>query len=209
MKIVNALMPFLPGAAGRSERPRTARRKSSLAVIALLYIAVAPAFGQLNATATIAAIPDGADFDYTISLTNTGSSNIGTFWFAWTPPGMPVEYDFLPSAPFSISQPTGWLGPASFGFPGYSIEYYNSTGSLIGPGETATFQFTSPDSPAILQGSTFGFPNTTSFIYAGSPEVGSTARVDPVFVPEPSTYSLLVLSCAGLVPLLRRRRRCQ
>jgi hypothetical protein len=174
--------------------------------MALLCIALAPAFGQLAGTATIAGTPNGPNFNYTISLTNTGTLNIGTFWFAWTPPGMPTEYDFLPSAPFSISQPTGWLGPASFGFPGYSIEYYNSTGSLIGPGQIATFQFTSPDSPTTLQGSTFGFPDTTSFIYSGSPEVGSTARVDPVFVPEPSTYVLLTAGCVALLALRCRKQ---
>ena len=192
--------------AARSGRPRTAWRKSSLIVMALLCIAIAPAFGQLAATATISAIPNGSNFDYTISLTNTGTTDIGTFWFAWTPPGMPVEYDFLPSEPFSISQPTGWLGPASAGFPGFSIEYYNHGGSFIAPKETATFGFTSPDSPKTLQGSTFGFPNTTSFIYSGSPEVGPTARVDPVFVPEPSTYALLAAGCAGLLALRRRKQ---
>ena len=208
MKITNAVTPSLPDAAPRSDRPRTAWRKSSLIVMALLCIAIAPAFGQgqLAGTATIFATPNGPNFNYTISLTNTGTLNIGTFWFAWTPPGMPTEYDFLPSEPFSISQPTGWLGPASFGFPGYSIEYYNSTGSLIAPGQTATFGFTSPDSPTTLQGSAFGFPRTTSFIYSGNPEVGSTARVDPVFVPEPSTYALLAAGCAGLLALRRRKQ---
>ncbi len=200
MKITNA------------DRPCSAGRKTTLTVMALLCLALAPAFGQLDgvsilsATATISAVPSGPNFNYTISLTNTGTMNIGTFWFAWTPPMMPIEYDFLPSAPFSISQPAGWLGPASFGFPGYSIEYYNSTGSLIGPGQTGTFHFSSPDSPTTLQGSTFGFPNTTSFIYAGAPEVGSTARVNPVIVPEPSTYVLLAAGAISMLSLRRRRR---
>jgi hypothetical protein len=192
--------------AARSGRARTVWRKSTLIVMTLLCIAFARAFGELAATATISAIPNGANFDYIISLTNTGTVDIGTFWFAWTPPGMPVEYDLLPSEPFSISQPTGWLGPASQGFPGFSIEYYNHGGNAIAPKETATFGFTSPDSPKILQGSTFGFPNTTSFIYQGAPEVGATARVNPIFVPEPSTCALLAAGCAGLLALRRRKQ---
>lgn len=176
----------LPEAVSRSRRQRTC--KSGIAVMALLCIAMSHAFGQLAGTATIFATPDGGNFDYTISLKNTGSTNIGTFWFGWTPPGMPTEYDFLPSQPLSTNQPTGWVVGPFAGSPGYSIEFNNSTGSLIPPGQTATFHFTSPDSPATLQGSTFGFHDTTSFIYEGDPEVGPTARVNPVFVaaPKPS-----------------------
>jgi hypothetical protein len=184
-----------------------ARRILTLMALLLCVAIARPAFSQLAATATISALPDGPNFDYTISLTNTGNTNIGTFWFAWTPPGMPIEYDFLPSAPSSTNQPTGWLGPVSPGFPGYSIEYYNLTGSAIAPGQTGTFLFTTPDSPATLQGTTFGFPRTISFIYAGQPEMGSTAEVIPVFVPEPSTCALLTVSGMGLLVFARRRRQ--
>lgn len=201
MKIPNAVITLVRGI---TPRQRIVGHRSTLIVLTILCIAITPAFGDLAATATISAVANGPNFDYTVSLTNTGSTNIGTFWFAWTPPGMPTEYDFLPSAPFSISQPAGWLGPGSPGFPGYSIEYYNSTGSPIAPGQTGTFRFSSPDSPATLQGSTFGFPNTTSFIYEGNPLVGSTARVNPVFasVPEPgSTWLLLAIGYVGLLAL--------
>lgn len=201
MKITNAVTPSLPDAA-----PRAAGYKSGLAVMVLLCIAIAPAFGQLAGTATISSAPNGGNFDYTLSLTNTGTTNIGTFWFSWTPPGQPFEYDFLPSQPLSTSQPAGWLVGPFAGFPGYSIQYYNSTGSLISPGQTATFQFTSPDSPATLQGTSFGFPITTSFIYSGSPLVGTAAQVNPVFVvPEPSTVTLVALSMAGLFAFWRKK----
>lgn len=206
MKIPNAVISLVPGINSRNSRQSLVGSKSTLIALAVLCMAIAPAFGELMATARISAVANGPNFDYTISLTNTGSTNIGTFWFAWTPPGMPIEYDFLPSAPFSISQPAGWLGPASPGFPGYSIEFYNSTGSPLAPGQTDTFRFSSPDSPATLQGSTFGFPNTTSFIYEGSPLVGSTVRVNPVFVPEPgSSFALLTIGYAGLLALRRRK----
>jgi hypothetical protein len=184
------------------------RQCTVVAVVASLasLIAVANAFGALAATATISATPDGPNYDYTVTLTNTGSADIGTFWFAWTPPGQPFEYDFLPSGPIPTGQPGGWLGLASLGFPGYSIESYNYLGSPISPGGIGMFQFTTSDTPTQLQESTLGFPNTTSFIYEGAPEVGAPARVDPVFdVPEASSSFLMAMGCtaAGL------RRRCR
>jgi hypothetical protein len=179
-----------------------------------VWLAAAPALGALSGTATISATPSGVNYDYTIVLTNPSASgtSISTFWFAWTPPGDPVEYDFLPSAPTQTSQPSGWAGLISPGFPGYSIEYYNVSGSTIAPGQTGTFHFTSPDSPSVLQGHAFGiFPITESFIYATTPSTpggipaGSFAQVNPVFVPEPSASALLAAGCMGA--LCRRRRR--
>jgi hypothetical protein len=191
------------------------RRKSKMswAAVGLLF-ATAPALGALSGTATISSAPDGLNYDYTIVLTNPAASgsNIGTFWFAWTPPN-PIEYDFLPSAATVTGQPLGWVGLASAGSPGNSIEYYNVSGSLIAPGHTGTFKFTSPDSPTTLHGIAFGlFPFTESFIYAnatttpGVAPVEAFAQVNPVFVvPEPSAIALLTAGCIGA--LCRRRRQ--
>ena len=182
-----------------------------MVALAAMWLGGAACYGQLGATATISSVPDGPNFDYTVSLTNIGTVNIGTFWFAWTPPGQPIEYDFLPSSPLSSGGPTGWTGFISAGFPGYSIEYYNISGSAIGPGGTGTFTFTSHDTPAQLQGSMFGFPNTTSFIYTatpstpGDPPAGNPAQVNPVAVPEPSGLVLAVLGLVGLASTCRRQ----
>jgi hypothetical protein len=175
--------------------------------VGLLTIWAGPALAALSATATISSTPDGSNFDYTVSVTDNGTTDIGTFWFAWTPPGDPTEYDFLPTPPSAEAGPSGWTAPLVTAFPGTSIEYHNVSGSPISPGQTGTFTFTSSDSPTTLQGKQFGtFPITESFIYEGAPEVGSFSQVNPVFVvPEPSSAALLAL--AGCSIAARRRRR--
>jgi hypothetical protein len=175
------------------------------ASVIFVFVDVLPAFGQLAATATISSAPDGANFDYSILVKDTGTTNIGTFWFAWTPPGQPFEYDFLPSAPLATIQPTGWVAPTPSGIPGYSIEFYNVSGTAITPGQTGTFGFTSSATPAQLMGTSIGFPITTSFIYTGFPEVGAAAQVGPVFVPEPTSF--LLAAMAGLSCAFAARQR--
>ncbi len=186
---------------------RSRRLSKALAVASVLFFFVSalPAFGQLAATATISSVPDGANFDYSIQVKDTGTTNIGTFWFAWTPPGQPFEYDFLPTAPLATIQPTGWVAPTPSGIPGYSIEFYNVSGSAITPGQTATFGFASSATPAQLMATSIGFPITTSFIYTGFPEVGAAAQVGPVFVPEPT--SLVLAAMAGLCCAFAARLR--
>ena len=44
-------------------------------------------------------------YRYSLDLNNTGTTQIGTFWFAWIP-----NYDFLTTPPTAISSPTGWTG---------------------------------------------------------------------------------------------------
>src|SRR5690348_17111375 len=94
-------------------RSMPARRIRALALVATSVLSVvigaSSTLAALNATATISTSQTTAPFNYTITLHNTGDTDIGTFWFSWVP--TPFSYDFLPSAPTNVSTPTGWFNP--------------------------------------------------------------------------------------------------
>jgi hypothetical protein len=171
-----------------------------------------PSFAGLMASATISTSSMAAPYNYTITLHNTGTTNIGSFWFAWT--DVPINYDFLPSSPTVTTMPPGWIAPIShnFGFPGdgYGIEYYNYLGSAIAPGASATFGFTSPDPPATIAGNAFIPPNlvSTSFVYVGFPQGDPGFEFNVKAAPEPSSAALagVGLGAILLTWLLHRRR---
>src|SRR5262249_44854574 len=78
-------------------------RTFGLALTVILFGA-ASAHAQVLATGSVTAAPSGANYLYTISLHNSGTVPIETFWFSW----LPDHYDFLPSVPTSIVAPAGW-----------------------------------------------------------------------------------------------------
>lgn len=173
---------------------------SVLFAVPLLVLSTpSTSLADLSATATISTSSASAPYDYKVNVTNTGDTDIGTFWFAWTPPGQPVEYDFLPSPANIATQPSGWFGYSVSGSPGYSLEFYNYTGSNIAPGETGLFEFTSNDSPSTLAGTFFGFPITTSVIYAGTPLSGEAAFVSVTAVPEPGSVVPAIIGGLSLL----------
>ena len=175
---------------------------------AALSVCAASSWAAISATASVTTPDTTAPFHYTINLHNTGDTNIGALWFAWT--DHPADYDFLPTSPTNIVMPSGWVAPVTHNvFPGdgYGIEFYSLGSNLIGPGQSSSaFQFTSKASPSTLAGNAFfpGFKVTNSFVYIGFPQT------DPGFefvatVPEPLGASMLaVIGCAGLT---RRRTR--
>lgn len=155
---------------------------------AACLIPACAASASLAATATITTSQSSGPYDYTITLRNTGTTKIGTFWFAWT--DSPANYDFLPSIPTNISGPSGWTSPITHnGFPGdgYGIEWYSIGGSLIAPGGTATFKFTSNDSPQTLAGNAFlsNFKVTHSVVYIGFPFGDPGYHFDAAVTPAP------------------------
>jgi hypothetical protein len=164
------------------------------------------------ATATVSTTSTSAPYHYTITLDNTGTSNIGTLWFAWT--DVPLNYDFLPSSPTNIGMPMGWVAPvvhnsySFYGTDGYSIEFYNLTGSPLAPGHSDIFSFTSPDSPATIAGPAYaaGDKVTTSFIYGGLPQSDAGFQLNASVAPEPASI-MLAATAAGLALLAWRHAR--
>jgi hypothetical protein len=155
------------------------------------------------ATATISGEPAGSLFDYTITLDNTGSTPIGTFWFGW----IPGQF-YLPTSPTSETPPSAWTATLTGGGP-FAIEYNASaTADALSPGSSLTFDFVSADSPAVLAGDSSahpGTPITTSFVYSGDAAFSGTSEQFVVAsVPEPGTTTLL---CAGLGVIWYARRK--
>ena len=154
-------------------------------------------------------------FDYTIHLRNDASASvsINTFWFAWVP--NIYGYDLMPSAPSVTQSPAGWYPyviNSPYYYPdGYSIEFYNSGGPALNPGQTFTFEFTSADSPTTLGQNSpyFGAPTLTSFAYATYPgyDSGEEFVVSMTPAPEPSTLGLMLASAIALGMDRQRRKR--
>ncbi len=172
----------------------------------LLIVGATPVNAQISANATMTATQDGANWDYDITLHNTGSANIETFWFGWIP-----GYDYLPSHPTVSGMPTNWTTFIEGG-PPYSIEFYDSgTANPVTPGNSSSaFKFTSPDSPTTLTNGTgfIGLPDTYSYVYTGPSDSGLASTIFSIpitTVPEPAS---IVLACiGGLAGLMVWRRR--
>jgi hypothetical protein len=134
--------------------------------LAVASLALLPATAQagLSASAVITPSQNGSTFHYDITLTNSGSTTVGTFWFAWIP-----GYFFLNAAPTNVVAPSGWSGPVTPAGGGFAIEWFaNGNSSLIAPGASLSgFSFDSTESPADLTGpNQLGSPVVTSFVYS-------------------------------------------
>ena len=181
-RVLDALSP----GGGREKRRSRARRFTGLE-----YLEGRALMATINASGVISSTAAGADFNYTIALTNASSSNsgIGTFWYAWVP-----GEDFLATSPISVSPPAGWtdnitnMGPGD----GFAIQFLaNSPANDVQPGSSLNFSFTSADSPASVNGNSVFFPGTpvnTSFVYPQGPfsDAGHQFVVTPAQSPTPT-----------------------
>jgi hypothetical protein len=162
------------------------------------------------ASATMASTQvDPTTWLYSIQLDDVGTTDVGTFWFAWIP-----GEDFLATSPTNILAPAGWTDVVTHagGGDGYAIQWVAGAGSAITPGNAlGGFQFESSTSPAAISGNSPFFPGTpelTSFIYSGAPfsDVGFRFVVQeqaPAGTPEPASLPMTVLGAAILWWIVR------
>lgn len=175
-------------AAGQLIEPLESRTLLSETAAAQLHL--------LSTTGT----PANPVFDYDITVTDTGTTNIGTFWFSWVPGA-----DLLPSAPLSVSNPVGWantLMGTNNAFDGTSIQWVaQSPGSALMPGQSlGGFDFSSPDSPAALSGQSLAHPSLpvlTSFVYGGAPFSDSGFEFTVAGVPSSKMASTTSLAASA------------
>jgi hypothetical protein len=152
------------------------RAGDSTAVFSPMLISPPPPVPTV--TATISAVADGASFDYTITLQNTGTNALNSFWYGWTTSG-----NNLPSDPSSAGNSLGWANDLDAN----SIKFVNSTGTALAPGASATFTFVSSSSPSAITAS----PSGESVAYVGAIDFtegragDSTAVFSPVLVSPP------------------------
>jgi hypothetical protein len=180
-----------------SFRPTRVRSRRThllfLAAAGLSLLAVAESRASTLASATLvdSALPGGG-FEYTITLNNTGTTPIGTFWYAWVP-----GEDYLATSP-TAKLPGGWSASITGGTPGdgYAIEW-TANSTPLAAGSSMTFQFDSADTPTEIAGDSIYYPGTpvgTSFVYQGGPFSGGFSQFVVVSaVPEPSTVASLGL----------------
>jgi hypothetical protein len=169
-------------------------RYSVLGLIGVLALGSSVEAQTPNGNASFSDTQVGANYDYTITLNNTGSTTIETFWFAWVP-----GEDFLPSNPITVQAPGGWADSITHtgAGDGYAIRF-DTTTTPVNPGNSMTFQFESPDTPAAVAGDSPYYPTMpvgTSFVYQGAAFTTPSQSFVVQPVPEPSALALLLAGC--------------
>src|SRR5262249_34341570 len=120
-------------------RPRNRKHHCNIESLESRTLLSESASAQLSLVST-----SGSTFNYSITVTNTGTTNIGTFWFSWVP-----DEDFLPSVPSNVANPTGWsssiTGTAN-SVDGSAIEWVATTNPITPGHSLSGFNFSSADS---------------------------------------------------------------
>jgi hypothetical protein len=180
------------------------------AVCVLGFVESGRAQGTISATATITETgTSGGEFEYSMTLDNTGTVPINAFWYGW------VQGSFdLPSTPTSLTAPLGWSSIPD----GNSVQFENSSGAAIPAGGFGLYSFQSTASPtALTTGISDGAPTGSSVVYDTPTGPSTFGENDPgvasgpfqptlTSVPEPSTFGLLATGLTGMSLWMAKRR---
>ncbi len=127
-------------------------------------------------TAIISGVAAGGSYEYTITLQNTGTNALNSFWYGWTTSG-----DNLSSDPSNAGNSLGWANQVS----GNSIMWVNSSGTALAPGASAAFTFISSSSPSAITAS----PSGQSVAYMGAIDFSQGKAGDSTAVFSPALQS--------------------
>ena len=181
-----------------------------LAAVALACACAAvPAVAAESASATISSTQLSAtSWQYDLTLADTGTTDLGTFWFAWVP-----GQNFMGVAPSGITSPTGWTAKTTHGgaTDGYAIQWVAGAAAGLTPGESLTgFTFDSAVSPEQMLGDSPFHPTspvTTTFVYSGAPFSDAGFKFEVSAVPEPSSLALLAAGALVVGVAFRRKAK--
>jgi len=164
-----------------------------------------------SATYTFQPVSPGI-WKYDFTLTDSGTTPIGTFWFSWLP-----GQGYMQTAPVSAASPSGWVAVTTNGVAagdGFAERWVDTAGALMPGNSLSGFSFDSATTPSQLAGASpfhGGIPELTSDVYMGAPLVGPDApflvTLAPAAVPEPSGIALALTGVAALLGVRWRKTR--
>jgi len=183
---------------------------ATLVVAGLLNASTANSAELATATISSGTEISPGEFQYDLTLSDTGTTTIGTFWFAWVPGD-----NFMPVSPTGIASPAGWQDIVTSGGPsnGFAIQWTaTSPANNLTAGNTLSgFSFDSSLTLAQLQSPAAGNPSdwiSTAFVYSDAPFSDDGFQLTPTTAtatPEPSAPALAIVGLGVVLIGVSRR----
>jgi hypothetical protein len=191
-----------------NQLPKLTTNRFALALAMAAGLVASTVSGQAqSASATISDVAAGGGvYDYTITLQNTGTTSLDSFWYAWTQGGNNL------SAPASSpGSSLGWVDTSITG--NTSISWEGNSGNALGVGQSATFTFASTETPTAITTPPAG--ESVAYVSGTGPSTFAQSQpgvASPVFsptlvtAPEPTSMGLIAAGSLILAVGLELRR---